>query len=134
MSSWGRAILLGVLAWLIPFVVSFLAFPLHESARPLFESIMAVTVAASAVIVGLRYLQRTPSLRVGEATAVGVLWLVICILIDAPLMLIAGPMRMSVGGYLADIGLTYVTIPVITWGLGTAWVAGSARRAETVAS
>ena len=42
MTSWPRALGLGVAAWLAPFVVAVLAFPFRESARPLFESIMPV--------------------------------------------------------------------------------------------
>jgi len=52
MTSWRRALGLGVVAWLAPFVVAFLAFPFRESARPLFESIMAVAVTATAVLLG----------------------------------------------------------------------------------
>ena len=48
----------------------------------------------------------------------GCLWLAISVAIDAPLMLFGGPMRMTVGEYLADIGAAYVIIPVITIGLG----------------
>jgi len=73
MKSWRRALGFGFLAWLSPFVVAFLVFPFRESARPLFESIMAVTVTATAVV----------------------------------------------------LGLTYLSIPAVTWGLGLARAAGS---------
>ncbi len=55
---------------------------------------------------------------VREAVLLGCLWLAISVAIDAPLMLFGGPMRMTVGQYLADIGAAYVIIPVITIGLG----------------
>jgi hypothetical protein len=45
------------------------------------------------------------------------LWLLICALIDAPSMLFGGPMQMTVLQCGADIGLTYVAIPLVTWGL-----------------
>jgi hypothetical protein len=128
MSSWGRAIGFGFLAWVIPFVVAFIVFPLRASARPVFESIMAVTVAGTAVGLGLRYLQRVPAARAREGLVVGWLWFGMCVLVDTPLMLLGGPMQMSLGAYFGDIGLTYVTIPLVTWGLGAAW-AGGARRA-----
>jgi hypothetical protein len=38
------------------------------------------------------------------------------VLTDAPLMLFGGPMK-----YLADIGLAYVSIPVVTLGLAAAY-------------
>lgn len=56
MTSWRRALGLGVVAWSAPFVVAFLAFPFREFARPHFESIMAVTVTATAVLIRLVYL------------------------------------------------------------------------------
>ena len=120
MTSWGRAIGLGVLSWLIPFVVALLAFPWRESARPLFESVMAVTVTGTAVGLGLAYLRRCPNAGVRQGLSLGVIWFVICALIDAPLMLLGGPMYMSVGAYFADIGLTYVSIPFVTGGLAAA--------------
>jgi hypothetical protein len=128
MNSWGRAIGLGLLAWLIPFVVAFSAFPLRESARPVFESVMAVTVAGTAAGLGLGYLRRVPDVRAREGLAVGSVWFAMCLLIDAPLMLLGGPMQMSLGAYFGDIGLTYVSIPLVTWALAVAW-AGGARRA-----
>jgi hypothetical protein len=125
MSSWGRAIGLGFLMWLIPFIVAFLVFPLRESARPVFESVMAVTVTGTAVGLGLTYLRRVARAYAREGLAVGAAWFVLCVLIDAPLMLLGGPMQMSVGAYFGDIGLTYVSIPLVTWGLGAAWAAGT---------
>lgn len=120
MRSWRKALLLGFLAWLAPFIVAFLVFPLRESARPLFESIMAVAVAATAVILGLTYLRPIDGGHLREGLQLGVIWLAMCLLIDAPLMLLGGPMKMTVGEYMADIGLTYVIIPVVTTGLAAA--------------
>jgi hypothetical protein len=120
MRSWRRALGLGFIVWLAPFVVAFLAFPFRESARPLFESIMAVAVTATAVLLGLMYLRRFDESCAREGLLLGLIWFVMCVLIDAPLMLFGGPMKMSLGGYMADIGLTYAAIPVVTWGLGAA--------------
>lgn len=128
MKSWGRAIGLGFLAWLIPFVVAFLVFPWRESARPVFESVMAVTVTGTVVVLGLGYLRRVSGMQAREGVVVGVVWLAMSILIDAPLLLLGGPMQMSPGAYFGDIGLTYVIIPLVTWGLGAAWGAGASRR------
>lgn len=126
MASWGRAIGLGVLAWLIPFAVAFLVFPLRASSRPVFESVMAVTVAATAAWLGVAYLRRIARVRAREGLLVGLVWLAICVLIDAPLMLFGGPMQMSLGAYMGDIGLTYLSIPLVTWALAVA--AAAARR------
>lgn len=117
MASWRRILGLGLVAWLAPFVVAFMAFPFRESARPLFESIMAVAVTSTAVILGLLYLRKRQNRSVLEGLLIGLIWFVMCVLIDTPLMLLGGPMKMTFGAYLADIGLTYVSIPVVTLGL-----------------
>jgi hypothetical protein len=101
-------------------MIGFIAFPIRESARPLFESIMAVAVTTTAVLLGLAYLKKVDARSVREGLLVGLLWFVMCVLIDAPLMLFGGPMHMSFGAYMADIGLTYVCTPVVTCGLGAA--------------
>lgn len=120
MTSLRHAILYGFLVWLIPFVVSFAIFSLHGPNRPLFESIMAVTVAAVVVVCGLAYLRATGGVSVREMLLLGLLWLIISVLIDAPLMLLGGPMLMSISAYAGDIGVTYLMIPVIAAGLGLA--------------
>lgn len=125
MKSWGKALGFGVLVWLLPFVIAFLAFPFRESARPVFESIMSVSVTAAAVILGLLYLRHVESHLIREGLLVGLLWLVMCVAIDAPLMLFGGPMQMSFGEYMGDIGLTYVGIAVVTTGLAVARSWGS---------
>jgi hypothetical protein len=121
MISWGKAIGYGVLIWLVPFTVAFLIFPIHASARPLFESIMAVAVCATAVIFGIIYLKHVTINIVKEGILLGILWFLIPVLIDAPLMLLGGPMKMTIAAYLADIGVTYLCIPVITYGLSVAY-------------
>ncbi|MCH7612319.1 MAG: hypothetical protein IIB95_08925 [Candidatus Marinimicrobia bacterium] len=121
MKSFGKAIGYGILVWLIPFIVAFILFPIHDSARPLFESVMAVTVCAAAVVFGIAYLKNVKEGVVQEGIRIGTLWFIISILIDAPLMLLGGPMKMSISEYIDDIGITYLCIPVITWGLSVAF-------------
>lgn len=125
MTSIRRALVFGFLVWVIPFVVAFAIFPLRESARPLFESIMPVALGATVAILGVRYFRDVPSGFVGEGIRLGVLWLAMSLGIDAPLMLLGGPMLMTPGQYLADIGLTYLLIPVITVGIGAARAHGA---------
>jgi hypothetical protein len=47
----------------------------------------------------------------------GLVWLAINLLLDLPLFSY-GPMRMSLGDYLADVGLTYLILPAVTVGAG----------------
>lgn len=118
MTSLRRALLFGFLVWLVPFIVAFVIFPLRESSRPLFESIMPVAIATVVVGLGVTYFHVVNGNFVREGLLLGLLWLAISVLIDAPLMLLGGPMRMSLSQYVADIGATYLMIPVITLGLG----------------
>ena len=53
-----------------------------------------------------------------QAVGIGIIWMAISIVIDLPLML-APPVNMTLGAYAADVGLTYVMIPVIV--VGVAW-------------
>lgn len=122
MSSVGKAILFGAFIWLIPFAVAFAIFPLRESSRPLFESIMPVVVTVATVVFGVSYFRRVTERHVREGVAVGALWFGICVLVDSPLMLLGGPMQMTIGQYFADIGLTYLIIPAITVGIGAVLV------------
>ncbi len=120
MTSVGKAVLFGFFIWLVPFVVAFAIFPLRESARPLFESIMPVVVTIATAAFGVSYFRRVTQRYVREGVIVGALWFAICVLIDSPLMLLGGPMQMTFGQYIADIGLTYLIIPAITVGIGYA--------------
>jgi hypothetical protein len=115
-----RALLYGLFIWLIPFGVAFAIFPLREVNRPLFESIMPVAVAGAVAGFGAAYLSRLAADFVAVGVKLGALWMAMSILIDAPLMLFGGPMQMSVGQYLADIGATYLIMPAVTIGIGAA--------------
>jgi hypothetical protein len=119
MTSWRRALLLGFVVWLVPFVVAFGVFPLKDSWRSLFESIMPVTLALVVIAAAVAYVRRLPASSAGEGLRLGVLWLTMSVLIDLPLML-SPPMNYTLDEYAADIGLTYLMIPIITTGIAAA--------------
>ncbi|TFG50770.1 MAG: hypothetical protein E4H37_08835 [Gemmatimonadales bacterium] len=129
MTSIKRALLFGLLIWLIPFAVAFVIFPLRESSRPLFESIMPVAIAVATVMFGVLYFRRVTRQHLREGILIGLIWLVMCLLIDMPLMLLGGPMQMTLSEYISDIGVTYLMIPVITIGMGA--VVGQRERTGT---
>jgi hypothetical protein len=112
-----RIILFGFLLWLIPFVVSFPIFTLRESNRALFESIMPVVVTICVVFFAILHLRKAGAGFLKEGFLIGIVWYLICIVIDL-LMFMWGPMKMTFGQYMADIGLTYVIIPTVTVGYG----------------
>jgi hypothetical protein len=115
----GKAVLFGFLVWLVAFIAAFLIFPLRESARPLFESIMPVVVTVATVVFAVLYFRRLSKDYAREGILLGALWFAMNVVIDLPLML-TGPIGMSLGEYTADIGLTYLIIPAVTVGLGLA--------------
>ena len=119
MNKYLKICLFGFLIWLIPFIMSFFIFGLHEDYRPLFESIMAVTVTLSVVIFSILYFKTVDKDYIKEGVIIGMIWLIINLIIDLIIMvLLESPMQMSIGDYMMDIGLTYVIIPVITIGFG----------------
>ncbi len=115
---WRKALAYGLAVWLVPLAVAFASYPIRLSNRPLFESVMTVALAATAAFFGALYCRRLrhPTLRRGFA--VGLLWLVISVVCDAPFFL--GPFGMSLTEYLADVALGYLAIPAITSALGYA--------------
>jgi hypothetical protein len=117
MKSMKRALLYGFLLWLIPFIVGFLVFPLRESERPLFETIMAVTVAVAVVVLSILYFGKMDGGYFKEGVRIGILWFLISIAIDL-LMFMWGPMKMTFRDYMFDIGFTYLIYPTVTIGFG----------------
>ena len=105
----------GFLSWLTPFATSVAIYPIHSANRPLFESIMTVTLAASTVFLFGLYVRRAGRISMRSAAAVGALWCAMNIVIDLCLFM-EGPMKMTLANYFADIGLAYLALPAITIG------------------
>lgn len=126
-----RAVLYGLLVWLVPFVVSVAIFPLKAANRSLFESILSVVVCGCAVFFASAYLARVKRAFLREGIVIGVIWLVISLVLDLMLFM-EGPMKMPLGEYMSQIGLDYLMIPAMCIGLGysLAQRTGEARRNE----
>ena len=125
-----RAIFYGILIWVAVFIVAMAVFSFRESNRPLFESIMPVAVTAATVFFAQLYFTRVEKDFVKTGVMLGLVWLVINILIDLP-MVFGGPLEMTLPEYFADIGLTYLIIPVITLSTGLASARVARRKAKT---
>ena len=117
MKSITRVLVYGFFIWLIPFIVAIVIFPIHETERPLFESIMPVTVTLCVVIFSILYLKRVATGFPKEGILLGIIWFVMSIAIDL-MMFSSGPMKMGIAEYFKDIGLTYLIIPSVTTGFG----------------
>jgi hypothetical protein len=119
MRSFRRAVMYGLVVWVVPFFVALLIRQVRDSNRPLFESIMPVVVAAVTAVMGWWYFRRVHRHYARVAVQIGLLWMVMSILFDLPLLL-SPPMNWTLGYYFADIGLTYLIIPIVTIAMGLA--------------
>lgn len=113
-----RNIGLGVLSWLIPFVLSFLLVD-HTGqtvvSRPLFKSLMVVIGGGTGcALLVLAFRRFRPTFASG--LALGCLWLAINLVLD--LLILVPLAKMTVPGYLQDIGLQYLLMPIIAASIG----------------
>ena len=122
-----RALLLGVLSWVVPFAVSFLVFPLKQVNAPLFDTAMAlVVVLTSGALLPVYF--RGRAVNTGETVAVALVWLVINLVLDYP-MFAYGPMEMTAARYYSEIGVDYLVFPAFA--LGAARLARNPRQEAT---
>ena len=117
MDKYLKIILFGFLTWVIPFAVAIAVFPFRAANRGFFETIMAVTVTAVAVIFAILYLRGVQRDLLRAGIIIGIAWFVINVVIDLLLFLPPSPMQMPFGDYMLDIGLTYLIYPIVTIGL-----------------
>jgi len=108
----------GILIWLIPFLASFPIIGLRETNRALFESIMPVVLTITVVIFTALYFFKVENNYFSEGLISGIIWFIICIIIDLIMFLPESPMQMTITDYLMDIGLTYLIIIFIPIGIG----------------
>ena len=113
-----KIVLYGFLVWLIPFAVSFIIYPIKTPFYSLFESILSVLIAISAVIFSYFYFKSIKQNYINEGIIIGITWLLINIIIDLFLFMPVGPMQMSFNNYMMSIGPKYLIIPAITIGFG----------------
>ena len=118
MNKYVKLVGFGFLIWLIPFLVSFVIFPLRNTNRPLFESIMPVVLVLAVMIISVLYFKKIEKESLKEGVIAGVLWFVLSLVIDLMLFLPASPMQMSFSDYMMDIGLTYLIILMIPISIG----------------
>lgn len=115
--KWLGALGAGILLWLVVLSISILITPIRNTNRIFFETLMPLALSATTVVFALYYFRRVHTAFVREGFFIGALWFAVNVLFDLPLFM-SGPLAMSFGDYMMDIGLTYLLIPVITVGLG----------------
>ena len=117
MNKYVKLIGFGFFIWLVPFLVSFVIFPLRSSNRPLFESIMPVILVLAVMIFSVLYFKKIEQRALKKGILVGIVWFIISIALDLLLFLPPSPMHMSFVDYMMDIGLTYLIILLIPIGM-----------------
>jgi hypothetical protein len=120
LTSWKRALGLGFLSWLLPFLFAFPLFPLKQANQPLFDTVMALAVIVAAALLGRRYFRDAAGPpAMAEALLLGFVWLAINLIMDYP-MFSYGPMKMTAARYYSEIGAGYLLYPAFL--AGSAWV------------
>jgi hypothetical protein len=117
----GKLVGFGLLTWLLPFL---LAIPFYSpEGEPLYDiflikSILLVFSAAVGTFLIVVYFRGVHARYVREGALLGGVWLLINWVLDAAVLLpLSG---MDAGTYMAEIGLRYLTIPIIAVGIGYA--------------
>lgn len=119
--QYGKNILYGFLAWLIPFAISVFFYSKEGKLSIdllLFKSIMIAVGSITAAFLLVSYFKMIKTSYFKEGIIVGAIWFGINILLD---LLILLPMSgMSFADYFAQIGLRYLAIPAMSMAVGTA--------------
>ncbi|MFQ6604492.1 MAG: hypothetical protein ACE5D8_02955 [Fidelibacterota bacterium] len=79
---------------------------------------MPVVISLATVFFSVKYFELVSSDFAWEGLLLGILFMGVNWFIDALVMLSPSPMQMSLGEYIQDIGITYLMMLPITWGMG----------------
>jgi len=112
MKQFKKAIWIGFLVWLIPFIISVIIYPLRSSNYGLFESIMAIIILLTGVGFGVSFAKHEDKHGLIDNLAIGILWIAISLILDL-FMLVWGPAKMPVATYFSQIGLKYLFYPIV---------------------
>lgn len=82
---------------------------------------MPVLISILAVFFGHLYLKKAPGNYLRESILFSIMVYLVNVLIDLPLFLFGGPMQTNFGGYISDIGLTYLIYPIVIFAQGLAY-------------
>jgi len=74
----------GLILWLIPFIVGFIAFPLKSFYSPVFETVMGITLTVCAVVFAILYFRKLQGDYLKQGIIVGLIWFAMSVLIDLP--------------------------------------------------
>lgn len=114
-----KNILLGLLSWLIPFVVSLLFY--NQSGEltiqyATFKSIILIVGIISGCYLLFRYFKFVDHNYITNGIIVGLSWFVINIILDS--IILIPMMKSTFSSYFMSIGMGYISIPVISVAIG----------------
>ncbi len=108
-----RAAFFGFLIWLIPLAISFAIFPIYQSDKAFFDSIMTVSLVSSTAFF-LMLTRRSSRLSMRDAFLLGLLWMTINLALDIVVFILTPFLQMDPAEYWKDIGFNYLILPVMT--------------------
>ena len=117
MKKFFRLTLFGFLSWLVIFGASVCLFPLKSDSEHLFEILMSFVLTTCTVAFTTLYFRKVHTGFLGEGCLLGLAFVACNLLFDLP-MFSAGPMKMPLLQYLKEIGLAYLSMPIISIGFG----------------
>jgi hypothetical protein len=117
MKKFLRLVLFGFLSWLVIFVASVCLFSLKKDNARLFEMLMSFVLTGCTVGFTALYFRKVQAAFLCEGILLGLAFAGCNIAFDLP-MFLAGPMQMPLPRYLQDIGLAYLSMPIISLGFG----------------
>lgn len=112
----------GLLAWLIPYVVSIPLFQVIGENRVVFRSLLSVVVALS-VVMAWGWYRRSATAGLAEAVGVSLAW--VAIAVGADWVGLVVPFHMDPLVYLMEVATAYLVIPIILLGQGRKTGAGT---------
>ena len=127
MKIWLKIVLFGIGVWAIPFGFGMLLFSIQATQSELFDTLMTISICTAAVLFGTVLARRPSGLSRKNAMEIGFAWVSICIIIDIPIFVFG--LGMKPEKYIADIGLTYLILPIVLFGLAVVSRAPKARLA-----
>lgn len=112
MKSVKKALLYGFLLWFLPFITSFIVYPIQDDYPVVFKAIMGVVLLVYTIVFAFLYFKDHGGIKLFEGILVSTLWLLISIVLDM-IIFVLGPLGYGFWQYLFEIGISYFTIPAV---------------------
>ncbi len=119
MKNYGRLFRFGFISWLPIFLSSMALSPLKTAHRPLFETLMGIVLTAWTVALTIHYFADVRRSYLPEGLHLGLSFFLVNVALDL-LCLMWEPLKTPFLDYATDVGLAYLSMPIITMGFAYA--------------